>query len=384
MPVDFTSLLLATAFSGLCLCVMLVVSWTSSRNEPFMLTWAIGLVAIVAHVLLYAAYFKQPSLEILSLLVSALVFAAVVFVGAAAQFCHGTRPTRLIAMAAGLTIPIVVAPLAWGLDGVSLMLENVAVGTLLIVAGSIYFANRDQTRTQMTVLALLYIVSGVSFWSCGLALLAEGAWVIGHAPENWAEHINVVVSVACLSGAGAISLGLHHSRQARGHQIASLTDELTTLNNRRALFRHWGSAPMSGTTAVALFDIDHFKKVNDRHGHASGDEVLAAFGRVMLMHCGPDDFAARLGGEEFTLVMPQVTERHAIERVEAIRRDFADLAFMGRGAAFSCTVSAGIGWGAGGKGLPLDKVLASADKSLYGAKEAGRNRIGGAPDRLAS
>src|SRR5690606_11790033 len=145
----------------------------------------------------------------------------------AVQFCHGTRPTRLTAIAGFLTIPIVVAPLAWGLDGLSLILENAAVGALLIVAGSIYFANRDQTRTQMTVLALLYIVSGLSFWSCGIVLLADGEWVIGRAPENWAEHINVVVSVACLSGAGALSLGLHHSKQARGHQIASLTDELT-------------------------------------------------------------------------------------------------------------------------------------------------------------
>ncbi len=206
-------------------------------------------------------------------------------------------------------------------------------------------------------------------------LVAEGAWQIGSAPDNWAERLNVVVSVACLTGAGAISLGLHHSRRARHHEVDANTDVLTGLMNRRALFARWTDQPVGRFCSIALFDIDHFKHVNDRHGHAAGDDVLAAFGRVLNAFSRSGDMAVRLGGEEFALIMPRVTEEDAIAIAERVRKHFSALSFVARGSAFSCTVSVGITFGRSG-GISIDEALAAADRALYSAKSEGRDRVG--------
>jgi diguanylate cyclase (GGDEF)-like protein len=177
-----------------------------------------------------------------------------------------------------------------------------------------------------------------------------------------------------MTGIGALSLGLNQARNAARHRVASLIDPLTGAMNRRALFDRYGDRPFGAFMAIVMFDLDHFKGINDTYGHALGDEVLRRFAEVARRHLRSSDDLVRLGGEEFALLMPRVTEEDAQGLARLICGEFAACSFATETGTLSCTVSAGIGFGRA-EGAKLEEVLHRADAALYAAKRGGRNRI---------
>ena len=175
----------------------------------------------------------------------------------------------------------------------------------------------------------------------------------------------------------------------------ALTDELTGLYNRRYLFAHLDELierinhDRAGA-ALLLFDIDHFKLVNDSYGHASGDEVLRALAARAVKTVRSVDLVARLGGEEFAVVMPDADLPVAIAVAERLRSAVAAEPFSIKAgnAALAVTVSIGATTAAIGEDT-RDRLLKRADDALYSAKAAGRNRViartaGLAPAAIAS
>ncbi len=161
----------------------------------------------------------------------------------------------------------------------------------------------------------------------------------------------------------------------------ALTDELTGLYNRRYVFAHLNELlarlPEGGNeTAVMLFDIDHFKLVNDRHGHPAGDEVLRELSERALLHVRSVDLVGRLGGEEFIVVMPETSLGGAEIVAERLRAAVADELFTLRENGKVVPVTISIGVAVTGEGDDtLDNLLKRADDALYTAKNAGRNRV---------
>jgi diguanylate cyclase (GGDEF)-like protein len=133
------------------------------------------------------------------------------------------------------------------------------------------------------------------------------------------------------------------------------------------------------TVTVALVDVDHFKQVNDRHGHLVGDRVLAELGSMLKRRFRAEDLRGRWGGEEFALAFVEELPESVAVILQRVLAEFAALRFTGAdGETFSCTFSAGVaGWPEDGD--ELDGLLAAADARLYGAKSAGRNCVVGAP-----
>ncbi len=157
-------------------------------------------------------------------------------------------------------------------------------------------------------------------------------------------------------------------------------DALTGLYNRRyateTVQRELGLCDTGGhTLVVVLFDLDHFKFVNDTYGHATGDLVLQEFGAILRDMSRESDVACRHGGEEFLLALPQCSEQVGWERANAVRRRLAATTFTSVGGdAFHVTLSAGVAVFPN-HGSSLDKLLGAADHALYRAKSAGRNRV---------
>lgn len=198
---------------------------------------------------------------------------------------------------------------------------------------------------------------------------AIGTAAIGTAWLTWLSLALLVFSLVTahlLLTMSAERAGLRHRRRAD-------SDDLTGILSRRAFVeraeRRLASAPTAGT--LMFFDIDHFKSINDAHGHAIGDEVLVAFAGLVGARLGQEDLFARWGGEEFVLYLVEDDFVAGRRIAEEIRHDFAALVFDG---AFSATVSVGLSAPALA-GPDLDRLIAWADAGVYAAKRAGRDRV---------
>jgi len=154
----------------------------------------------------------------------------------------------------------------------------------------------------------------------------------------------------------------------------AVTDPLTGLRNRRYVRRHLDSLLRSGAAAtVLLLDVDRFKPLNDRHGHAAGDVALKEVAARLREHLRAVDVVARYGGEEFLVVMSGAGEEEASAVAERLRAAIADRPVQAPGLQLPVTVSIGSAVARGD--LDADRLIAAADAALYRAKERGRNRV---------
>ncbi|RWX78712.1 diguanylate cyclase [Neorhizobium lilium] len=163
------------------------------------------------------------------------------------------------------------------------------------------------------------------------------------------------------------------------------TDALTGLGNRRWLSERVDdelarASRQAEPLSVVLFDLDLFKAINDSHGHHVGDQVLVAVAQLVRTHLRRYDLAARIGGEEFCVVLPRTRRADALMIAERLRKAFAALEMLPLPPG-SVTASFGIYEAAPGDAL--QHILSMADKALYDAKRTGRNRIADAA-QLAS
>lgn len=165
------------------------------------------------------------------------------------------------------------------------------------------------------------------------------------------------------------------------HQLQEqvVRDPLTNLFNRRFLDEMLGKQLSLGARTgaqfcVVMIDIDHFKAVNDTYGHAGGDEVLRALGRLLAHRSRAADSACRFGGEEFVILMGASSAQAAVKRVNEWRIEFAGTDHSASGGPPTVTLSAGVA-AFPDDGGHADQLLAAADAALYQAKKAGRNRV---------
>jgi diguanylate cyclase (GGDEF)-like protein len=266
---------------------------------------------------------------------------------------------------------VMAVPMFHGYDGISYIAFNIAAALILFATAFEYWRWRAEASLLITTLSGLYAFTGLSFLLCAVVLIGDRSWIMHHSPENWAETVNLIVSLTDIAGIGALSLGLNQVRLARRHKRDAETDSLTGLFNRRALFERARRLP--ATVSVIVFDIDHFKQVNDSHGHQMGDRVLQRFAAILATSVRDGDLAARIGGEEFAILLPYASERIATMVAERVRQSFGDQRFISQNGHFNSTVSVGVSCMAGH--ADLLNIMRKADAALYEAKRSGRNRV---------
>uniref|UniRef100_E6QMD7 Response regulator receiver modulated diguanylate cyclase n=1 Tax=mine drainage metagenome TaxID=410659 RepID=E6QMD7_9ZZZZ len=158
-------------------------------------------------------------------------------------------------------------------------------------------------------------------------------------------------------------------------------DALTSLWDRGAILALLRSelsrsAREHSSVSLLLCDIDHFKNINDKYGHQTGDEVLEEVSTRLLCGVRSHDAVGRYGGEEFLILLSGCSGEHLKERAECIRRYICDSPFLTNNGPISVSMSVGAlaieNWG---KSIPIEQYLKQADMALYRAKAAGRNRV---------
>lgn len=201
---------------------------------------------------------------------------------------------------------------------------------------------------------------------------------------NWISYCVVVsFTLFLIEKLRRIQISLKTNKAALEAAMTRLTemavrDELTGLYNRRHVMElleteKRRSERNKDAYCVCLFDLDHFKRINDTYGHGDGDTVLRTFAEICLQCLRGTDILARWGGEEFLLLVPQATAPDAEIIVKRIMRALEKTAFDGLPAELRVTISVGIAqYRMGGE---TRELIECADKALYSAKRSGRNRV---------
>jgi len=173
----------------------------------------------------------------------------------------------------------------------------------------------------------------------------------------------------------AVTIRAQRARELRALMSQdSLTGLLTHARFKERLAAELSRSQRNGSpVALALLDIDHFKLVNDEHGHLAGDRVLKTLANLLRRRIRRSDVVARYGGEEFAVIFNDCNEQDALHMLDTIREDFSAIQHGGKETAFRVTFSAGVA--AATADSSVDSLIEQADQNLYRAKDAGRNRI---------
>jgi diguanylate cyclase len=195
--------------------------------------------------------------------------------------------------------------------------------------------------------------------------------------ERLAFAIAILVILVLLVVGGLMLALLRLNRQRVRLAHLSRVDALTGLCNRRHLLEvaarlYQSSLRGQRPLSLALMDLDHFKRINDDYGHPAGDRILQVFSRALLEETRQVDVVARLGGEEFCVLMPDTDAQGAISVAERVRKRIEGLPLQQLGIRHPMTISLGVATGTG-EGADFDHLYSRADKALYEAKANGRN-----------
>jgi diguanylate cyclase (GGDEF)-like protein len=244
------------------------------------------------------------------------------------------------------------------------IVQSIAAGAFSRRADVLRFASKRSLVTTLAAIGLNFLIYEV-FGRIGLATIPI-------------DPVGDAVVTACVAGpisflayylVGRAIRELAISRDA--FERMSRIDPLTGLLNRRAFTD--AIAAIRAPYVIAVIDIDRFKLINDTHGHSAGDKVLIEVAAELRSAFGDEVVLARLGGEEFGVVMPDRGREEALAVLERARAVLENHIFHVSGGQITVTFSAGLSRSGGEEGFSM--LLSDADKALYLAKAAGRNRV---------
>lgn len=256
---------------------------------------------------------------------------------------------------------------------------TIAVSIIALMARDVFRRNDGGRSWRVAAMAIIGVHGSILV---ARTLLDDGT-VDGTVitVENARTALFMLEPVLLPMALGYVFLGLAYDRQHRDTVAETECDPLTGVLNRRGLDR-WAERSTSGGLAVVMADIDHFKSVNDAFGHDAGDRVLIAVAERLQSEVRAGDAIARLGGEEFCVVMT-ASPTAALDAAERMRRAVAASPIETSAGAVAVTMSFGVAM-ADGRGEALSSALKAADMALYDAKRGGRDRVAAAPEEAGA
>ncbi|MCB1609179.1 MAG: GGDEF domain-containing protein [Xanthomonadales bacterium] len=377
-PIIF--ILIALVLICAMLCIIFVIAWRSFGRQQYALTWATlfgaGTIQWLMNIFSRDLFDDRRYFWLLADLLGLVVMT----LGLAGYRQRAGLPTRT-----GLLVAI--AGVAWGLIFCFLFLyphhglrqavvpfyAPIALGW----AALILLRKREPVLPAEWGAATVMILFSLSQILAGSAALMQGA----ESEDYWRGvylAINFSALPAAYAGTGLFAVFILASDLSEQMKQLARTDQLTQLLNRRgfaeaAAYALGKARRLSQPLSVVLVDIDHFKRINDQYGHAAGDQVLTAFATHLGTQKRQQDLLARIGGEEFVLVLDGIEAAQAGETAEGLRQGLRQLELQVDGQALTLTASFGVA-ALLGSDSDLYDTIKRADSALYQAKQAGRDR----------
>ncbi|MFK8251456.1 GGDEF domain-containing protein [Ancylobacter terrae] len=388
MPLDPLTLWAVILLVGVVLSGVMLLAWWLTPTEVALGYWAMGIALLVSGMAMGVA---RPLMnENVSIVVgNAAILAAYGLLWSGMRRFDGRDAGLAAALAAAAIWPFIclLPPFR---DSVSLRFVALTVlicAMLVMTIAQLWRSRSGHLRARRTVIALfagLLMLNLVRLAMVGF-VEQDGKLILFSSPAFAWFGLMAAALTTFVSFALVIMV---RERSEQRYLSASVVDDLTGLLNRRGFLQEANrSFPPQGPVAVLMMDLDGFKQVNDRLGHAEGDRVLAVFANVLRENLRQIDVAGRVGGEEFGALLPNQGLADAGRAAERIRRAFleaAGLALMGKGSVPPLRVSVSIGVsatersslreGASVEAL-LRAMMTQADRQLYRAKDNGRNRV---------
>jgi diguanylate cyclase (GGDEF)-like protein len=366
--------MLAMSIGNITFALLIMVYMRSSSASPGLRTWMLArMVFGLTQLLAWGR--PQIGLPLLTVVEAAGWVAGVALEAAAyISFFGYPRFHRILVPVTGLGLLLACAsPLA------GLAYETLIAYVSLLLGGGAFLIGLLLVHPRLTRVTALQRLIGVTDIVCGAALVHFAALgIFGLAVSDGTMRAGYVAGYLLLivNGFGFILMSKQHD-DARMERLAT-TDDLTGLLNRRAFFARADAARllslrMRQPITLLMLDIDHFKQLNDRFGHATGDEALVKFAATCSEVLREHDILGRLGGEEFALALPGTDLDGAIHAAERLRQGVVDTRLLTCGNSYAMTVSIGVVLIDPDEDLPTG--LARADHALYEAKRNGRNRV---------
>lgn len=382
MSLDISTLYLVATLVAALLGAMLLFFWRQERI-PALGWWGAAYILGAASIALWIAGGAALG-PWLALAINAVGFIACGLVWDAARVFHGRAPS-IGGVIAGAIVWVTAILFIHPLSDEARMTLGAAIVAIYaaLTATELWRERRKSLRSRWPavivpmlhgmVLMMPILISDVLHPQGGGL---SGLWVAAFAVELVLYAVGTVFIIFMLVSERTVSV----------HKLAASVDPLTGLLNRRGFSEATSrmierEAKAGRSITVMIFDIDHFKSVNDTYGHAAGDEILKVFANVIANTLRITDLVGRVGGEEFAALLPAPMDE-ALTAAERVREAFQNAGVAVDDEPLATTVSIGVAGGPAN--TELEVLMASADTALYQAKRGGRNRVEAATEEPLS
>jgi diguanylate cyclase (GGDEF)-like protein len=380
MTLDVNTLFLVTIYVEAILGLLLLFAWAQNTAIHAVAWWGFADLMRAASIMLFGMY-GTVSDAISIDLANAVLFTAFALTWAGARVFDHRKPQPMLLFAGAIVwLLLCRVPAVAGSWDLRVLLSSGIITAYTWATAFEFWRGRSEPLVSRWPAIFLLFAHG-SLYLLRTPLGAMLPW----PPAGSEMFESVWLTVLSFEGLlftiaiAFILLAMAKERTELRHKTASLIDPLTGIANRRAFLQD-GEAQLKRQgndlrpTAVMLLDLDNFKSINDRFGHAIGDRVLQLFAEIGSCCMRRLDVFGRLGGEEFAVLLADTTRERALSVAEQIRTAFAEATAEVDGRPVVATVSIGIVISYDAV-LDLTALLAQADHALYRAKNNGRNRI---------
>jgi len=354
--------------------------WKTLGEKPYALSWAIGFLAATAQWFFSLVPDWFPSYEMYWLTVNALALTMITL--GLRGHCQRTDcdflPKSLWPFALAVFAGVVWTTLVDRHVGINSALVPAAAAVSLFLSAMVIIRHREVSRLAEITAAIVIAVFGVTQLVASGLTMMQGRF----GDEMYSAlytQFNFLTLPAGYTGMVIFIVAMLASDLLERSKEIAIQDQLTGMLNRRG-FGEYGAKTyatarrLDRPVAVIMSDIDRFKNINDKFGHATGDHALVHFANILKIDRRADDILARVGGEEFALILPGTNLENAMQIADGLCRRLEVSPFEVDDVSHTMTASFGVA-SLSSKDTCLSDVILRADRALYRSKRAGRNRV---------